>query len=274
MVDLAVIMSIYHNDRLAFVKESVQSILDQTYKQFHYYLIFDGPVSVDIDTYITTLKDERVRLFRLEKNGGLAGALNYLLDIVLKNPEYKLIARMDSDDISLPARFEKQLDFLFKNQEISIVGCLYEEIDEEGNHLSYRRLPTDHESLRKRYFTRTPFAHPSVIYRRELIEKVGFYPTDTILMEDNVVWGRALEKGLKFGNIPEDLFKFRIDNNFFKRRSGIRYGFNFIKNKLKLNIMLKTPVHNYPFILILGLIKMMPSYMLMYMYLVSRKIFT
>lgn len=58
MPDLAVIMSIYHNDGLAYVKESVQRILDQTFEQFHYYLIFDGPVSEDVDNYITTLKDD------------------------------------------------------------------------------------------------------------------------------------------------------------------------------------------------------------------------
>jgi glycosyltransferase involved in cell wall biosynthesis len=259
MVDLAVIMSIYHNDRLDFVKESVQSILDQTFKQFHYYLIFDGPVYEDVDKYISALKDERIRLFRLEKNRGLAGALNYLLEIVLKNTEYKMIARMDADDISLPTRFEKQRNFLLKNQEISIIGCWYEEIDEEGEHLSYRKLPTDHESLRKRYFTGTPFAHPSVIYSRELIEKVGFYPTDTVLMEDNVLWGRALNCCLKFANIPEFLLKFRIDRNFYKRRSGIEYGWNFLKTRLATNRLLDSPLSSNLFLIGLGLLKMSPT---------------
>jgi glycosyltransferase involved in cell wall biosynthesis len=216
MPDLAVIMSVYQNDKLIYVKESVQSILNQSFSRFHYYLIFDGPVSPDISEYITSLTDNRIKLFRLEKNGGLAGALNYLLEVVMKNPEYKFIARMDADDISMPTRFEKQRNFLSEHSDISVVGCWYEEIDETGNHLSYRKLPTDHEALRKRYFTRTPFAHPSVMYRRELIEKAGFYPTDTIWMEDNVLWRRALLLGLKFSNIPELLFKFRGTKTFIK----------------------------------------------------------
>ncbi len=176
MADLAVIMSVYKNDRLKFLKESVQSILDQTFTQFHYYIVFDGPVSDDVDNYISTLSDDRIKFFRLEKNGGLAKALNYLLEIVLKNPEYKFIARMDADDISLPERFETQRNFLVENSEISCVGSWYEEIDETGKHLAFRKLPTDHESLRKRYLIRTPFAHPSVMYKTSMIRNCWILP--------------------------------------------------------------------------------------------------
>lgn len=260
MTDLAVIMSVYKNDKLKFLKESVQSILDQTFSQFHYFIIFDGPVSFDIDAYVTSLTDDRIKLLRLEKNGGLASALNYLLEIVLKNSEYKFIARMDADDISMPTRFEKQRNFLLEHLDISIIGCWYEEIDESGRHLSYRRLPSDHESLRKRYFTRTPFAHSSVMFRRELIEKAGLYPTDTVLMEDNVLWGRALKEGLTFANIPEYLLKFRIDKDFFKRRSGIKYGCNFIKTKFKINRLLNSPLFAYILLIEIGIIKMMPPF--------------
>src|SRR5450759_2292137 len=184
MTDLAVIMSVYQNDKLKFLQESIQSIIDQTFTQFHYYIIFDGQVASDIDSYLTSIGDSRIKLFRLEKNGGLARALNFLLEIVLKNPEYKLIARMDADDISYPSRFEKQRKFLLDNPDISCVGSWYQEIDESGKHLSDRKLPIDHETLKKRYYTRAPFAHPSVMYRRKLIEIAGYYPTDTVLMED------------------------------------------------------------------------------------------
>lgn len=266
MTDLAVIMSVYKNDKLKFVIESVQSTLNQTFTQFHYYLVFDGPVATDIDCYITNIKDERIKLFKLEENGGLAGALNYLLEIVLKYPEYKFIARMDADDISLPARFDKQRDFLLNNPDISVLGSWYEEIDESGKHLNYRRLPVDHESLRKRYFIRTPFAHPSVMYRRELIEKAGLYPTDTVLMEDNVLWGRALNARLRFSNISEFLLKFRIDNDFFIRRSGMHYGWNYIKTRFKILKDLKLPFWIYCCTIIIGFLKMLNSFMLRIVY--------
>ncbi len=273
MVDLAVIMSIYQNDKLSVLKESVRSILTQTFKQFHYYLILDGPVSEDIEEYISSLKDERIILFRLESNEGLAKALNVLLESVMKNPDYKMIARMDADDISMPERFEQQRSFLDENPAVSIVGCWYEEIDENGKNLNFKRLPTEHSALQKRYLTRTPFAHASVMYWRELIEKAGFYPTDTILMEDNILWGRALKAGLKFANIPKYLFKFRIDKNHFKRRSGITYGWNYIKTRFSINRLLDFPVYSYLLSLLVGLIKMIPSILKSPLVTASQKLF-
>jgi len=262
MSELAVIMSVYKNDKFKFVQESVQSILDQTFKLFDFYIVFDGQVSLDIDNYITSLGEKRIKLFRLERNAGLAIALNFLLKRVLSDPICKFIARMDADDISHPERFEKQFNFLNENLEIACVGCWYEEIDESGKHLSYSKLPADHDSLKKRYITRTPFAHPSVMYRRQLIEKAGFYPIDTILMEDNMLWGRALKEGLRFANISEYLFKFRIDRDFYKRRSGIRYGWHYILTRVKTCSMLNSSVYAYFVSVLIGLIKMMPSFIL------------
>jgi glycosyltransferase involved in cell wall biosynthesis len=271
MSDLAVIMSVYKNDKLSYVIQSTQSILNQTFNQFDYYIAFDGQVDADIDKYITSLRDQRIKLFRLDKNNGIARALNFLLDIVLKVPEYKFIARMDADDISLSLRFEKQRNFLLDNPEASCIGCWYEEIDESGKHLADIKLPIDHENLRKRYFTRTPFAHPSVIYRRQLIEKAGFYPTDTILMEDNVLWGRALKEGLKFANIPEYLFRFRIDRDFYKRRSGIKYGLNYIVTKFKINKLLNFPFYTFILSFIIGVYKMMPLIMFRNICLIAKR---
>jgi hypothetical protein len=173
---------------------------------------------------------------------------------------------MDADDISLPSRFEKQRAFLSVNTEFSITGSWYEEIDESGKHLTFRKLPTDHDSLRKRYMTRTPFAHPSVMYRRELIERAGLYPTDTLLMEDNVLWGRALKAGLKFANIPEYLIRFRIDRDFYKRRSGIRYGFNFVKNRSKILKEIKSPFEYLLYTYFAGCIKMLPPFFIRHIY--------
>ena len=72
MPDLAVIMSVYHNDRLRFVKESVESILNQSFRDFDYYISFDGPVADDVDYYFSSLSDPRIKLYRLEANMGLA----------------------------------------------------------------------------------------------------------------------------------------------------------------------------------------------------------
>jgi glycosyltransferase involved in cell wall biosynthesis len=270
MTDLAVIMSIYKNDRLEFVRQSVQSILDQTFTDFHYYLIFDGPVAADVELYITSLTDERIRFFRLESNNGLAAALNFLLEIVMKNPEYKFIARMDADDISMPERFEKQRDCLIEKPEITVLGCWSEEIDEFGNHLAFLKLPADHKSLTRRYFTRSPFVHPSVMFNRKLVEIAGKYPTDTYLMEDNVLWGRALKAGLLFSNIQGCLLKYRLDKNFFNRKSGFRYGSEYIFTRLKIANTCNFGPFFQAISILIGLAKMLPASILRPIYQVTR----
>ena len=270
MTDLAVIMAIYINDKLEFVKESIESILNQTFTQFHLYLIFDGPVNKDVEHFITSVKDNRIKLFRLEHNGGLAIALNHLLEVIIRNPDYKYIARMDSDDISMPERFQLQRDFLIKHSDIFCVGSWYREIDEDGKQLSERKLPTESEDLRNYYYKRAPFPHPSVMFRPELIEKAGFYPVDTILLEDNVLWGNALSKGLNLANIPEYLLKFRMDNNFFRRRTGIKYGWSFIVNRFWMNKKLNAPFQIYFYSLLNGIFRMMPPYLFKFFYKIIR----
>ena len=109
------------------------------------------------------------------------------------------------------------------------------------------------------------------MYRRQLIEKAGYYPTDTVLMEDNVLWGRALNAGLRFANIPEYLFKFRIDKNFFKRRSGVKYGWSYIKTKREVNKILDAPFLSYLTVTGKGVLKMMPTFLLKSFFLLNRK---
>lgn len=273
MPDLAVIMSVYQNDKLEYLEKSVQSILTQTYSQFDFLIAFDGPVSLEIDKYISSLIDNRIRIYRLENNEGLANALNYLLKIVISDSRYKLIARMDADDISMPERFKKQHNFFSTNPDISCIGTWYQEIDKTGKHLSDRKLPVDHDGIKKLYYLRTPFAHPSVMFRREMIDKAGLYPINTLKLEDYVLWGNALMKGFKLANIPEFLLKFRIDRDFYKRRSGLKYGTSFIQTRFKILISLKAPIHIYFFTLMIGIVKMLPIFLVKSIYRGHRKIF-
>ncbi|MGE5457508.1 MAG: glycosyltransferase [Methanococcaceae archaeon] len=258
MTELAVIMSIYNQDKLPFVRESVESILAQTFSDFHYFLIFDGPVPTEIEQYITGITDDRIRLYRLEQNCGLAVALNTLLEVVLKNPDYKYIARMDADDISLNERFEKQRQYLTNNPDINILGTWYEEIDKTGRHLAFRKPPCEHEKLRRRFLFRTPFAHSSVMFRRNLFDVAGFYPLNTYMMEDNYLWGIALVHGLRFSNIGSYMLKFRVDKDFYKRRFGFKYGSNYIKTKFRINRLLRVSPIYYFVSVFIGLFRMLP----------------
>ncbi len=271
MTDLAVIMSVYHKDRSEFLKEAISSVLEQTFTDFHLFVAFDGPVSVEIINFFDTLYDSRIKLFRIEQNSGLANALNYLLENIIGKNGYKFIARMDADDVSVSDRFEKQRNFLLNNVDIACVGSWYEEIGEHGENVYFVRLPEDHESIKKMYLHKTPFAHSSVMFRKELIEKAGYYPADTYFMEDNVLWGRALKCGLRFANIPEYLHKFRINKDFFKRRRGIKYGLRYICTRFKIIRELNLPFYAYFISFAAGSVKMMPPVFLEIIYCLYRK---
>jgi len=264
-------MSVYQNDKLEYLEESVQSILTQTYSQFDFFIALDGPVSSEIDNYISSLTDSRIRLYRLEKNAGLANALNYLLRIIIGDIRYKLIARMDADDISVASRFELQRNYFLTNPAISCIGSWYQEIDESGNILSNQTLPLTHEEIKKFFMRRSPFAHPSVMFRREVIDKSGFYPTNTLRLEDYVFWSNAIKSGLLVANIPEYLLLFRRDKDFYKRRSGIRFGLNYIITRFKINKTLKAPIHIYFYSLCIGMIRMMPAFVIRYIYMAARR---
>jgi glycosyltransferase involved in cell wall biosynthesis len=271
MTDLAVIMSIYKNDRLEFVRQSVQSILDQTFSEFDLFIAFDGPVSKEIDSYISSLKDNRIHFFRLNENNGLANALNFLLKIIMDHDQYKYIARMDADDISIDSRFEIQRNFFMNNPDISCIGSWYKEIDESGNVLSHQKLPVTHEEIRNFFLRRSPFAHPSVMFRKDMINKAGYYPTNTIRLEDYVFWSNALKAGLIFANIPEYLLQFRRDAYFYTRRSGFKFGLNYITVRFKINKVLNAPAGIYFYSIGIGIIRMMPAFVIRFIYLIFRK---
>jgi hypothetical protein len=229
-------------------------------------MVLNGPVSADISTWINKVTDERLKLFSLQENEGLATALNFLLEKVMHINNYKFIARMDADDISLASRFEIQRNFLLNNRQISCVGSWYKEIDESGNFLSYQKLPVSNEEIKNFFRKRSPMAHPSVIFRREMIEKAGYYPTNTLRLEDYIFWSNALKIDLKLANVPEYLLLFRRDKDFYNRRSGIRFGFNYIKTRFKINRSINAPFYYYFYSLFVGVIRMMPAFVIKSIY--------
>lgn len=178
---------------------------------------------------------------------------------------------MDADDVSILRRFEIQYNFLKASPDISCVGSWYQEIDESGKVISNQKLPVGHDEIEIFSFRRSPVAHSSVMFRRELIEKAGYYPTDTFRFEDYVLWANALSRNLKFANIPDYLLKFRVDKDFYKRRSGIKYGIGYIIARFKVCKTLKTPFSIYLYSILVGIGRMMPVFIIKSIYLRFRK---
>ncbi|AUU37165.1 glycosyltransferase [Proteus mirabilis] len=249
MDNVAVIMSVYKNDTLEPFKISVNSILNQSYKNIDLYIYRDGIVSEKIQNYLNLLSNEK-SIFIVEKeyNNGLAHALNELIDIIIAKNKYIYIARMDADDISRNKRIEKQVDYLSKNRDIDVCGTSCKEFGASFA-LKEKHLPKMHQDLLEFSITRCPFIHPSVMFRTAIFQNGIRYPTNTNLTEDMALWFYLLSKGYKFSNINEILLEYRINEDTLKRRSGLRkalsetrirfyYMFKLNKVTLKLTILL------------------------------------
>lgn len=269
MNNVAILMSVYKNDRLPFVKMSVESILEQTFSLFDFYIIADGLLKEEVDKYLSELNDNRVFLFRNEENKGLARSLNKLLQIVLPKG-YEFIARMDADDISLPDRLKTQVTFLEANDEVDCVGTFAIEIDEQGEVFYKKEMPVEHHACHELFKKRDCLIHPTVMFRQKYFEKAGLYPEDTYFAEDTMMWANGFANGCRFANIPEYLFKFRLDKIFFKRRRGWKHAVAIYNLRRKVNKKLHYPISANMYAIMYAIAKMMPTPILNLIYKTSR----
>lgn len=269
MSNLSVIISIYKNDRLEFVRESITSILDQTYKDFDLYILYDGPIEQSIREYISGLDDNRVNVIERKENRGLAVSLNQLLDIVLKKG-YRYIARMDADDISMPERFARQIAFWDQHPDVDCVGSWAVEINADGSEYFRKQMPASHDACRDMFRKRDCLIHPTVMFRREYFDKAGPYPEDTYFGEDTMMWAKGFAAGCRFANVQEYLLKFRLDNNFFNRRRGWKHARSIWSLRHKVNRMLGFGAKEDLFALLYATAKLMPTQILNLIYKTAR----
>lgn len=221
-MDYSVLMSVYHKEKPDFLRQSMESIYNQTVPTNDFVLVCDGPLNDELDEIIEEMQKKYgdiLHVVRLKKNNGLG----YALQVGVKKCRNELIARMDSDDISRPYRCEKELEFLMEHSEISVVGSIIEEFSSTPNIINAKRLvPETSEEIIKFSKRRNPFNHPSVMYRKKDVLKAGNY-SDVRYMQDYYLWIDMLTVGMKGYNIQEPLVWMRADNNLFKRRSGKLY---------------------------------------------------
>ncbi|HEX5242305.1 MAG TPA: glycosyltransferase family 2 protein, partial [Tepidisphaeraceae bacterium] len=156
---VSVLMSV-HND-LQYLRESVHSILNQTFGDFEFILIDDGSTDGSGD-FLKSLSDSRVKLLVNPSNVGLTASLNLGLDVACG----KYLARMDADDISEPLRLQRQIEFLEAHLQIGIIGCSRHLIDEGGKTLAIAPTLEDDLAIRWKCLMGNPFAHPTVMIRR------------------------------------------------------------------------------------------------------------
>ena len=267
--NLAVIMSLYKNDKLEYVKLAMESILGQTYKDFDFYIQFDGIIDVNVEAYLRGLKDERIKISARSENKGLAYSLNELFQI-LKPKGYEYIARMDADDISMPDRFEKQLAYMDSHPVVEWLGTWAIEINSKGEEYYRKQMPETHKECNKMFRKRDCMIHPTVMFRRSYIEKAGFYALDTYFGEDTMMWAQGFKAGCVFANVPEYLLQFRLDDNFFERRRGWKHAKGIFTLRHRVNKMLHYGIVADFWAFAYATAKMMPKFILNIIYKTAR----
>lgn len=188
----------YYNARV-YLKEAVDSILEQTFTDLELILIDDG--SDDGSSQIVEpIVDKRIVRMKNETNLGLADSLNRGIDIA----RGEFIARMDADDISLPSRLKAQIDYMEKNPAVGILSTAYREIDQKGSVVGRQANPKNHNLIAWMFLFGNPIMHPGVLMRRDCVVEVGGYQLKGPA-QDRELWLRLLGK-TKFVNLPEELY--------------------------------------------------------------------
>jgi len=229
----SVLMSIYHKEKPHYFNRCMQSIWDeQTVKPNEIVLVEDGKLTSELYVLIDKWEVKLGRILKrisLEKNIGTGGAKQ----IGIRNCNYEFIAVMDTDDISTPKRFEKELEFLNQNRDIDVVGTYIKEIDEYENVIKdIVKFPLTHNELYEFFSKRDPLAHPATMFRKSFFEKCGNYRTDLHLAEDTLLWYDGFLNGCKFANIDYIGLNFRRTKDFYTRRANVQKSIGLLKYRI------------------------------------------
>lgn len=258
-MDFSVLMSIYFKEKAVYFNRAMQSVFDdQTLKPSEILLVQDGLLTEELSKEIRNWQHrlgDVLKIIKLEKNLGIGDALN----IGLANCHHDLIARMDTDDVSHPDRFEIQVKYMMDNIDCDLLGSSVNEFDDNPDFVkSSRIVPLTHDDIVLYAQKKNPFNHPSVIYRKSAVSDAGGYKK-FLSFEDYYLWVRMIQNGSRCANISMPLVNMRAGSNMSARRGGINYAINEIKLQRKFldlgfislfqlvkNLLIRIPVRLMP----------------------------
>ena len=241
----SLLISIYKKNTTEELNRCFESIKIQKHIPNEIILVIDGPleesVFFDIKKWSEALP---IKTFKLNKNMGLAYALNYGMKLCIND----WVFRMDIDDVCAKDRFQKQIDFINSNPKIDILGGNILCFETYPNFFKGRSVPNSFDKIRKFMKFRNPLNHPSVFFNRKRILDIGGYP-DARLGQDYLLWINATVNGLKIHNTKDILVYMQVDKNSYSRR-GLR---NLKYDTYPYILMFKCKISNI-FELIIGLL--------------------
>lgn len=218
MATISVLISVYQSENAEYLNRSLQSVWDdQSLKPNQIVLIEDGPLGEEllkvIDEWKKRLQDV-ICIIKNEKNIGLTKSLNKGIQYITS----ELIARADSDDISMPSRFALQEKFFAEHPDVDILGGAMQEFNEENDCLNVRHYPSTHEQACKYIMKASPLAHPSVMMRKKIFDEGLKYNEEYRTSQDVALWFDALNTGYHIANLDDIILLFRQNSSVFKRR--------------------------------------------------------
>jgi len=251
----SVLMSIYKNDKPAWLKESIDSMLNQTLKADEILIVKDGPLTPELEAVLASYNDPSIRYLPFDKNRGQ--------EICLKEGllacKHELVARMDSDDICHIDRFQLQYQAFQQDPTIDVLGASIIEFEETiADASTIRKLPAGGEELLRYAKRRSPTNHAAVMYKKSAVIAAGNYQ-DFLWNEDYHFWARMLQNKAVFKNLPQVLLYVRGGKSMYQRRGGWKYAKQDYKLQLRLhqigfltwseaigNMLLRLPVRLLP----------------------------
>ena len=258
-MEFSVLMSIYYKEKPEYFNRCMESIWDeQTAKPDEIVLVQDGSLNKDLYEIINKWKiklKNKLVIVKIKQNIGLASALNE----GLKYCKYELIARMDTDDIAMPYRFEKEIKFMEFHKNIDIVGTFIEEFSDEMNYYKLVSYPLKNEDMFTFFKKRPPLAHVTVMFKKSFFEKAGYYPiSGHITNEDTLLWKKGFKNGCNFANIDYIGVKVRITKDFFNRRRNYKKVFWDLRNRIEVIHDLKYDYSAYIYALGIFIVNILP----------------
>lgn len=262
-MNFSVLISIYFKEQPEHFNACMESIWNnQTVKPSEIIMVEDGPLTAELDQIIKYWKDklaDTLKVIKLAKNVGTGKAKN----IGLQQCINEIVCIVDTDDISVPDRFEKQITILSNDPDLVILGGqIIEFINEPSSPSGMRNVPLTNLELRQYAKKQSPFNNMTIAYRKSKILKVGGYQHH-LWMEDYNLFLRVIAEGYKVQNLQDVLVYARIDNGMHGRRKGLEY----IKSEkqlldLKKQLKLQNPLYANMLFLIRSAFRLLPANLL------------
>lgn len=271
--DVVIGMSVYEKDRIDWLNRAIESIVNQSYENYVFVIVIDGPVPHTMKQTLTLAAQQspKIMLVQSESNLGLSACMNHVIEYALQNlPKAQVFFRMDADDISLKHRLLKQLEYLRSHSDIDMLGTSLVEVNEKGRKVGKRLLPQSHEEIKAMLPKRCAINHPTVAIKMDIFKKGYRYREDLRNTQDYFLWVDLCAGGYRFANLSDTLLKFRRVNDFYKRR-GLSKSINEYKARFYAMKQLKAySLSNLAYANAVIVLRFMPSKLIKLAYKLDR----